>query len=308
MPLKGKREAPGSREGSPKRKILKTEEEEAWSTTPIDPLADSVIFVSEVIPPSAGLKLVDLPMKKHRCSVLTSIGSDLEMTEDIPLDKSRLPDFLHTPPPFSSSESSDDDLKPVNFRTPINKRPSSHDFDDRLSHFKSEENLEYSLKRTCFENNLSPVEKSSHVDKRSLLTNTDPVQSPVVASFEDGRRVLPPLKLEYDMSPPYERDLEFLVITNGLVSLSISKVCHYIHCTCAGVCNTCSCLLCQFLYFWSSNKVPNLQFWDNWPFIITCVHNTVYMYETCPFYKIKLILASCEVCIWLCVLLINFNF
>ena len=240
MPLKGKREAPGSREGSPKRKMLKTEEEEAWSTTPIDPLADSVIFVSEVIPPSAGLKLVDLPMKKHRCSVLTSIGSDLEMTEDIPVDKSRLPDFLHTPPPFSSSESSDDDLKPVNFRTPINKRPSSHDFDKRLSHFKSEEKLEYSLKRACFENNLSPVEKSSYVqvdvDKHSSLTNTDPVQSPVVASFEDGGRVLPPLKLEYDMSPPYERDLEFLVITNGLVSLSISKVCHYTLYMCGCVC------------------------------------------------------------------------
>lgn len=215
---------PLKREGerSPKPKVLMTEDREVWSSPLVySSSLEPVVIISETRTHQSGLP----DPKKRRCSVLTSLGSDEEMMEDLPLDKSALPDHLQSPP-FSSSDSSDDDLKPVVFQLPPAKKLSLDLNSDGLHVVEN--------KVIVKENGVSDYEKKASIVNDKLkdiaicspseICFKNPIDIPLPPPQMSLEEVLSSCESSYDETPPYERDLELLVMANGLVPLTTSQV------------------------------------------------------------------------------------
>ena len=204
-----------------------TQEKEVWSSPLVCSSLEPIVFIPETKSPRTHQSVSPDP-KKRRCSVLTSLGSDEEMMEDLPLDKSALPDHLQSPH-CSSSDNSDDDLKPVVFKPPPPKKFSLELNSDELHVVENKVIIkgngvnDYEKKASIVNEKLKDVAICSPSESCFNV----PINTPLPPPQMSLKEVLSSCESSYDEAPPYERDLELLVIANGLVPFTISQVCHY---------------------------------------------------------------------------------
>lgn len=171
-------------------------------------------------------------------SISTDYGSDLEIIEEWCLKESNIPTWLRSPH-VSSSDSSDDDLmKPVTFHS-HKVIVDSECLEMAAKYIKIHKECNQDIdKIPCTDMSLtsypekfhkpSPVKEMTNVKCTLALDISEESMtmdvSDTYTSLEDKRLALLSCDLEYDTVPPYMKELECLVIINGVMPLLYSEV------------------------------------------------------------------------------------